>query len=51
MTPLRAMTGLTFLDLYHTTVTKAGFDALKAVLPQCEIAYDDRSGRRLKSGE
>jgi hypothetical protein len=45
------MAGLRFLDLYHTTVTKAGLDTLKASLSQCQIAYDELSGKRTRGGE
>jgi hypothetical protein len=44
---LRSITTLKFIDLYHTTVSKAGFERLKTSLPQCRISYDEQSGSRM----
>ena len=48
---LKSISALKFLNLYHTTVSKAGFETLKTSLPQCRIIYDDASTNRLGSSE
>jgi hypothetical protein len=40
---LTQMRGLKRLNLYHTTVTDAAFEKLKAALPNCTIVYDRES--------
>jgi hypothetical protein len=32
------------LDLYHTSVSKKAYEALRAALPRCQIFYDEQSG-------
>jgi hypothetical protein len=44
---LKSISALKFLNLYHTTVSKAGFKTLETSLPQCRIIYDDASSNRL----
>ena len=41
---LGSMPGLESLDLYHTKITKTGYQALRTSLPQCRIFYDELSG-------
>jgi len=48
---LRSMAGLRILDLYHTSVTKAGFETLRTSLPDCQVAFDELSGKRSRGGE
>ena len=41
---LKSFAGLKSLNLYHTTISENGVQALKAALPQCEIVWQQNSG-------
>jgi hypothetical protein len=38
------------LDLYHTRISKNGFQVLKTALPACRIFYDEQSGLPSRRG-
>ena len=47
---LGKMSGLIYLNLYHTLVTEKAYRELKAALPDCQIVWDRESSMPNRRG-